>query len=213
MSFFRKKEKVFCIGQNKTATTSMEAILKSLGYKMGSQYEGEILIKEWTLRDFNKIIKLCKTADAFQDVPFSNDFTYQVLDYVFPKSKFILTIRNNKDEWYESVKRFHTKTIGKDRLPTANDLKEYRYNKKRLKGYLWETQRVKFGINESTLYDYKIYTDQYEMHNNRVKEYFRYRPNDLLIINLAEENAMEKIYTFLGVKYRGEEMIHLNASK
>lgn len=210
MSIFRKKNKVFCIGQNKTGTTTVEAVLKSLGYKMGDQSKGEMLFKEWQVRDFKNIVKLCKTADAFQDIPFSNDFTYTVLDYAFPKSKFILTVRNNKDEWYESITRFHTKLVGKNRLPTADDLKEFGY---RYKGFLWDAQQVKYGVDETTVYDYKIYTDQYELHNQRVKEYFKYRPQDLLILNLSEENAMERLYTFLGVDYNGEDMPHLNASK
>ncbi len=32
MSIFRKKTKIFCIGQNKTGTTTIESVLKSLGY-------------------------------------------------------------------------------------------------------------------------------------------------------------------------------------
>ena len=184
--------------------------MKSLGYKLGNQAKGESLVNEWAVRDFKNIVKLCKTADAFQDIPFSFDFTYTVLDYAFPDSKFILTVRNNKDEWYESLTRFHTKIVGKDRLPTADDLKEFAY---RYKGFLWYAQQVHFDIDETTVYDYKIYTDQYEMHNYRVKEYFKYRPEDLLILNLSEDNAMEKLYTFLGVKYDGEAMPHLNASK
>lgn len=210
MSLFRKKNKVFCIGQNKTGTTSVEAVLKILGYKLGDQIKGEMLINDWAIRDFRNIINLCKTADAFQDVPFSNDFTYTVLDYAFPKSKFILTIRNSKDEWYESLTRFHTKIVGKNRLPTVDDLKEFNY---RYKGFLWEAQKIKYGIDETTLYNYKIYTDQYEMHNYRVKEYFKYRLNDLLVLNLSEDNAMEKLYEFLGFKYNGENMPHMNNSK
>lgn len=210
MSLFRKKQKVFCIGQNKTGTTSIEAVLRSLGYKMGNQRKGELLLKEWAVRDFKNIVKLCKTADAFQDIPFSNNFTYEVLDYTFPKSKFILTVRDNKDEWYESITRFHTKLIGKGRLPTADDLKEFNYI---YNGYLWESQMLKYGIDETTVYDYKTYTDIYEQYNLRVEEYFKYRPDDLLILNVAEENAMEKIYRFLGFAYNGEIMEHLNASK
>jgi len=210
MFILRKKNKVFCIGQNKTGTTTIEAVLKSLGYKIGDQRKGELLIKDWAVRDFKNIVKLCKTADAFQDVPFSNDFTYTVLDYTFPNSKFILTVRNDKDEWYESLTRFHTKLVGKGRLPTADDLKAFKY---RYKGFVWDAMQVKYGIDETTLYDYKIYTDQYDMHNQRVIEYFKYRPNDLLVLNVAEENAMEKLYTFLGIPYDGEIMPHLNVSK
>ena len=84
MSLFRKKVKVFCIGENKTGTTTVEAVLASLGYKIGSQEKGERLLRAWAVRNFEPIVKLCKTADAFQDIPFSSDFTYEILDYVFP---------------------------------------------------------------------------------------------------------------------------------
>lgn len=209
MSLFRKKTKIFCIGQNKTGTTTISSVLKKLGYKIGSQAKAEVLISEWAKRDFRNIIKLCKTADAFQDVPFSNEFTYIILDYVFPNAKYILTVRSNKDEWYESLIRFHTKIAGKGRLPTAEDLKEYGY---RYKGFLWDVQKIKYGIDETTLYDYEIYTNKYDAYNRGVKEYFKCRPNDLLTINVADADAMARIYAFLGLKYNGENMPHLNKS-
>jgi hypothetical protein len=210
MKFFRKKTKVFCIGQNKTGTTSIEAVLKLLDYQMGNQAVGEALVTEWGDRDFKNIIKLVKSADAFQDVPFSNNFTYIILDYVFPKSKFILTVRDDKDTWYNSLTRFHTKLLKTDGLPTVDDLKKFPY---RYKGWLWDGNRLKFGIDESELYDYKIYTDHYESYNNTVKEYFYHRPNDLLIINLKDKDVMKRLYKFLDIPYNGEELPHLNASK
>jgi len=210
MGFLKKKDKVFCIGQNKTGTTSVKEVLKRLGYRIGDQAKAELLIHDWAKRDFKKIVKFCRTADAFQDIPFSNDFTYEILDYAFPDSKFILTVRNSKDEWFESLKRFHTKLIGKGRLPTADDLKAYSY---RYKGWMWENMQLKYGIDETSLYDYEIYTDQYEKHNQRVTEYFKYRQDDLLVVNLAEEDAIERLYAFLGVSYDGSEMPHLNQSK
>ncbi|WP_415408327.1 sulfotransferase [Sulfurovum sp. CS9] len=156
------------------------------------------------------MVKFCKSADAFQDIPFSNDFTYEILDYVFPDSKFILTVRDSKDEWFESMKRFHTKLIGKERLPTADDLKVYPY---RYKGWMWENVQLKYGIDETSLYNYKIYTDQYERHNQAVIEYFKYRPDDLLVLNLSDDDAMKGLYEFLGFKYDGSVIPHLNQSK
>ncbi len=89
---------------------------------------------DWAQRKFNNIVSYCKTADAFQDVPFSNDYTYQVMDYAFPNSKFILTVRNSSEEWYESLTQFHAKMIGKNRIPTADDLKQFSY---RETGWVW----------------------------------------------------------------------------
>ncbi len=209
MQFYKRKRKVFCIGQNKTGTTSVESVLKQLGYKMGKQAKAELLIHDWAKRDFKKIVKFCRSADAFQDIPFSNDFTYEILDYAFSDSKFILTVRNNKDEWFDSIKRFHTKLIGKERLPTADDLKNFPYC---YKGWMWENMQLKYGIDEVTLYDHKIYTDQYERYNQTVREYFKYRPDDLLVLNLADSDAMKKLHDFLGFDFDGSKMPHLNKS-
>src|SRR3954452_13281738 len=145
----RQKAKVFCIGSGKTGTTSIGAAMKSLGFELGVQSTGELLIEEWARRDFRPIIEFCRTADAFQDIPFSLDYTYVVLDQEFPGSKFVLTVRKNADEWYGSLARFHTKIVGTGQLPTAADLKAFPYLKP---GWLWRTQELVYGCDESNVY-------------------------------------------------------------
>ncbi len=203
-------KKIFCIGRNKTGTTSIEQILKEFGYKVGIQSDAELLIHDWAVRDFRRIIKYCETADAFQDVPFSLDYTYQVLDYAFPGAKFILTVRNNADEWYESLIRFHTKLLGLDHVPNANDLRNYSYHEK---GWMWQNAQYIFGVDESTLYNRDIYKAHYENYNQRVIEYFRYRTKDLLVLNLADSFAMQSLCEFLEIKYIGQSIPHLNKSR
>jgi len=96
MSAFRgPRQKIFVIGNNKTGTTSIGAALEALGFSLGNQADAELLMEDWAKRDFQRIVDYCETADAFQDVPFSLEFTYQVLDYAFPDSRFILTVRNS----------------------------------------------------------------------------------------------------------------------
>ena len=205
-----EKQKVFCVGYNKTGTTSIELALKDFGYKVGIQSEAELLMDDWAIRDFRRIVEYCNTADAFQDMPFSLDFTYQVLDYAFPGSKFILTIRNNADEWYQSLVRFHAQIMGVKGKPTMSDLKKFTY---REQGWLWRQQQNIFGANEKTLYDEEIYKSYYENHNNQVLEYFKFRPKDLLVLNLENSDSMQSLCSFLGIKYEGQKMPHLNKSK
>jgi len=180
------RNKIFVIGRNKTGTTSMLVALKSLGFKMGSQAVAELLLEDWARRDFRRIVEYCRSADAFQDVPFSLDYTYVVLDQAFPNSKFILTIRRDSSEWYDSLMRFHTRMIGKNRTPTAADLKQFRYRKPE---FLWQAAQLIYGVDESTLYDRKIYTSHYESHVKNVREYFRHRPDDLLVLNVSDPPA------------------------
>ncbi len=202
-------QKIFCVGSNKTGTTSVKRALRDFGYTIGDQKEAELLINDWAIRDFRRIVQYCKQADAYQDIPFSLGYTYQILDYAFPDSKFILTVRNNADEWYQSLIRFHSKVLGLDTLPTSDDLKNFVY---REKGYLWRVQKYVFGVDETTLYDKNLYTAYYENHNEQILAYFRFRPNDLLILNLVDEKAMRKLCNFLGIEYKGQVMPHLNQS-
>jgi len=209
MLFFRRP-KIFCIGANKTGTTSIANVFRSLGLMVGNQGRAEWLLLDWAKKDYQKIISYCRWAEAYQDIPFSYPDTYRALDAAFPGAKFILTVRNDADEWFKSLVRFHTKAIGKNRIPTADDLREFPYC---YRGFLWDAMRLRYGEDESLLYDRDLYTRCYEEHNRAVQEYFKDRPGDLLVLNVAEPDAMERLLTFLGYPYTGQKMPHMNSSK
>jgi tetratricopeptide (TPR) repeat protein len=202
--------KVFCIGRNKTGTTSLAEALVSLGLKVGLQARGEVLSRDLAQRDFKRIFELCRTADAFQDVPFSRTETFRALDAQFPGSKFILTVRDSAEQWYESLISFHTKIVNKGRLPTADDLKAFNY---RYPGFLWEAAKANYGIDETSLYDRTIYIAHYENHNRQVVDHFKDRPGDLLVLNVAEAKAMSALCAFLGVEHDGRPMPHRNKTR
>jgi hypothetical protein len=212
MSIFSifSRSKVFCVGRNKTGTTSVAEVLRQFGYAVGNQNKAEALMGDWAQRDFRRIIHYCRFADAYQDVPFSLPYTYQAVDSAFPGSKFILTVRCSAGEWYDSLTRFHSGLMGKGRLPTPDDLKEYPYAGR---GWLWRQQTLVYDVDETTLYDRQIYTQHYDQHNAQVVDYFRHRPGDLLVVNLADGDAMERLCHFLGKPYTGQTMPHLNQSK
>ena len=203
------KRKVFCIGRNKTGTTSLRAAMKLLGYKVGRQARAELFLEDWGRRDFRQIIKYCRKANFFQDIPFSLDQTFQAVDEAYPGSRFILTIRDDPLQWYESLTRFHTQLVGKGRLPTPEDLKEFPY---RYPGWLWRSQELIYGVDETTLYDRDLYMAHYEKHLESVQGYFRGREQDLLVLNLSQADAMDCLCRFLSIEARGLEMPHLNKS-
>lgn len=210
-----RNPKIFCIGRNKTGTTSLAKVLKDLGYRVGNQRRAELLMEDWGKRDFWRLIRYCHTADAFQDVPFSYGYTFQAMDAAFPASKFILTIRDSDDQWYQSLVRFHSKRleqrIGERRLPTLEDVKSDPYV---FPGYLWRVRElvgVTAGYTET--YPEQPLKDYYNWHNATVKDYFRNRPQDLLVLNLAEADAMQRLCAFLGKPYNGATMPRLNKSE
>ena len=163
-----KDKKIFCIGLHKTGTTSLEAALKNHGFLMGNQSAGEDLLEDWAIRDFKRIIDLCHTADAFQDTPFALPYTYQALDMHFSNAKFILTIRNDFEQWYRSITRFHSKLWADGvRVPTVEDLKKAPY---RYKGRAYRANRLLFNTSENDLYEKKCLQQYYENHNYAVNK-------------------------------------------
>ncbi|MDH3375801.1 MAG: hypothetical protein OEQ39_02400 [Gammaproteobacteria bacterium] len=210
MNLFRaEKKKVFVIGSNKTGTTSLGAALKNLGFRLGNQLEAELLIDDWARRDFKRLIKYCRSADAFQDIPFSLDYTFQAMDAAFPGSRFILSVRDDADTWYQSLTKFHAKRRGLDRLPTADELKSDPYV---WPGYQWHASELLYGVDENNVWNEEMYKRVYLQHIETVQAYFTYRCNDLLVINLSEADAMQKLCEFLEMPTLKEAMPKLNAS-
>lgn len=202
--------KVFCIGRNKTGTTSLAAALKILGFRVAPENEAIDLLIPWSVRDFRPIVRFCHQYDAFQDAPFSCPFTYQAVDMEFPNSKFILSIRTTADEWYESLIRYHSKLFNSTEPPNSQQLKD------RVRGYrgrMWDGQRLVFGITEETLYDAEIYKSHYLRHNVEVVDYFRHRPDSLLLLNLKECTGWEELCRFLGRPVPDTPFPHLNSSR
>lgn len=194
------KPKIFCIGTNKTGTTSLKHAMEELGFISGEQRTAENLIDDWAARDFRKLIKYCKSAEFFQDVPFSLDFTYIVLDHAFENSKFILTLRDSPEQWYHSLVHFHSKKWGKNgRLPTKEDLQNAFYI---YKGRPWHVNRLISNTPENDLYNKQMLIQKYINHNEAIKDYFSHRPEDLLILNVADEAAYSDLCQFLGVEKR-----------
>ena len=196
LKFPRNSLKIFCIGRNKTGTTSVKQALSDLGFKIGIQYKGELLIKEYSKRNFNPILNYCLTAQAFKDVPFSYPYTYIVLDQYFPKALFILTIRDDSEQWYRSLIRSQSQLFGKGEIPSKEDLLNAHYL---YKGWPWDAHRILYNVPEDDIYNEEILKNHYKTYNDSVRDYFQFK-NNLLVINVAHKNAYHQFCYFLEVK-------------
>lgn len=95
----RGKPKIFCVGRNKTGTTSLQHALLDLGISVGDQRAAEELAcRDYHRGEFAGIIAYCRTAQAFQDTPFSYPHTYRHVDAAYPGSRFILSIRDDPEQ-------------------------------------------------------------------------------------------------------------------
>jgi hypothetical protein len=203
-----KRPKVFCIGRNKTGTTSLQQALNDLGYKIGDRAAAERLIHQYAQRNFRPLVEYCRTADAFRDTPFSLPYLYQILDYAFPGSKFILSIRDNEDEWYQSLVKMYRRNLHIEGLPTKEDLLNNSYC---YKGYTWEANRIVFDTPEDDPFNERILKEHYLRHNADVIKYFQFR-DDLLVINLKETDGYAKFCDFLDAEPVYEKFPVLNQS-
>lgn len=190
---FGTAPKVFCIGRNKTGTTSLGQALKDFGFVLGNQTEAELLIHDYAQRNFEPIAAYCLGAQAFQDFPFSLPYTYIAMDYAFPGSKFILSVRKNEEEWYRSLVQFHGKRYGIEGIPSKENLQNDTY---KYKGWMWQANRIIYNTPEDDPFNEQMLKEHYLRHNEDVVRYFRHR-TDLLVLNLAEKDSYPKLCHFL----------------
>lgn len=119
-----------------------------------------------------ELMKYLKEYDALTDTPIALNF--KRLDEMYPNSKFILTIRD-LNSWLESCKKhFMTPTVLR---PWQIELRKEMYGTQ-----VWNEERFK---------------KTYFCHLEKVKEYFKNREGDLLIINIVNGDGYKKLCSFL----------------
>ncbi|EIC22591.1 glycosyltransferase [Thiorhodovibrio frisius] len=192
------ERKYFCIGRNDTGTTALKKAFAQLGFAVGDQRAAIALADQhYYGGNFSEIILYCRSAQVFQDAPFSFPETFKHLDAAYKNSKFVLTVCDDAEQWYKSLIRRHSKIYGKEgNIPTAENLKTANYYRKG-----WAYHIVKFyGTSDKDPYNKKTLIDHYNKYNQDVINYFKERSNDLLVLNLAEAGSYKKFVEFVGVK-------------
>ncbi|MEZ5524769.1 MAG: sulfotransferase [Pseudomonadales bacterium] len=167
----------------------------SLVLNLGQQH----FFDDWLKGDFTRIIDYCKSdGDAFQDIPFSLPGTFRHIDRAFPGSKFVLTIRNSADEWYNSLVSFHAKHFSESGSvpPTEKDLEEATYWRK---GFIRDYCQFVLGTPINAPYEREAAINFYNQYNQEVMEYFESRSRDLLVLNVSDEHAYSSLCSFLGL--------------
>lgn len=204
----RNKSKVFCIGLNKTGTTSIGKALEDLGYILGDEVQGQKLMYSYSNRNLRKIAKFCRTAEAFQDTPFSLKYTFIVLDNYFDNARFILSVRDSAEEWYQSLVKFHTKLLGKreGNIPKYHEMRAF---KRPFNRNLWMNMQEIYDVDKDNPYNEDKLISYYCEHNAKVKDYFKNK-NNIVVINLKNKNSYKKMCAFLGTKPKYNRFPWLN---
>jgi hypothetical protein len=201
--------KIFCIGYNKTGTTSLTELFTQNGFLVAPQEPFECNMESYFFNSYDTIVNMIKydyfQYSFFQDVPFSLPDLYKTLYENFPDSKFILTIRDNEDVWYNSLISFHKKIFKNFKNPTEIS---YTY-----KGLIFKELTQAYGAPKYNPYDYNSLTKSYLKHIENVEEFFKDKKNSLLKLNLKESDSIDKLESFLGINLDNKSIPHLNKSK
>lgn len=179
-----QQSKVFCIGFHKTGTSSLGRALRLLGYNVRRSELSDFKTPRAAQEILDFAFAQAEQYEAFRDNPWP--IVYREMDRKFFDSKFILTVRPAAN-WINSVVRH----FGAETTP----MREWIYGAGCPQG------------NE------EIYLARYERHNREVIDYFRERPNDLLIMDLTENEGWEKLCRFLGKEIPGAPFPHVHKAE
>jgi hypothetical protein len=135
---------------------------------------------DYSRKAFEMALPFVEQYDAFRDPPWSK--IYKELDKKYPGNKFILTLRPT-EKWIKSAADYFTR---------PNPMKEWYFGSGIAKG------------NEDT------WIARYERHNKEVLEYFKDRPDDLLVMQLTEGESWEKLCPFLHKDFPAIDFPHKN---
>lgn len=164
--------KIFCIGLNKTGTSSLHRALQDLGFK--SQHFGGPPIRkavERAISEEKPLLTYLPEADAYSDIQ-RLSVNFERLDGEYPGSKFILTTRP-VEGWVDSRRRHVERNL------EAKARGEY-------DGTFLEIETEKWH-------------DLFEQHHRAVAEYFEGR-DDFIEFRVTDGDGYEKLCPFLGVK-------------
>lgn len=199
--------KLFCIGFNKTATTSLEEVLRRSGLRLPKQLEQERLLAPVIESDcYERLRGFIADYDAFQDLPFSMFNTYILCDALFPGSKFILTSRD-PDTWVDSyIRHYRTafglqgdETLTEDSFHGKVQYLERGYVHRVMRRLLIESHAGQPVVRWDLAFDRDFLIDIYQRRNAEIRSYFKQRPGDLMELDLSAESDTGRLLGFLGI--------------
>ena len=208
--------KCFCIGSNKTATTSLDGIMQNvLGFK-SNQAEVETYASIQCMKgNYRPLKQIIDEYDFHKDIPASQGNTYAILDAIFPKSKFILTTRE-ATSWSKSFATFYAKyfydALLKDK---SNQLSQ---EQTQFPGYgaswvmhYWKAeldilreQSIEAGSRETGQRQIsgnaeflQAISRKFDQRNQEIINFFALRKKDLFVIDIAKSKSIAGLIEFL----------------
>lgn len=103
--------KVFCIGYNKTGTTTMGKAFGLLGYR-NSSFNRRVWRKLYLQGNIEAVVRYTSRFESFDDLPWLREDMIPLLDQRFPGSRFVYLFRE-ESSWKRSYKQWSYQVTGK----------------------------------------------------------------------------------------------------
>jgi Sulfotransferase domain/N-terminal domain of galactosyltransferase len=189
--------RVFGVGMQRTGTTSLHHAFQTLG------------LDSWHWNSNRQAWRIFAEMNSLGRSPLLEQFyclcdnpipiLYQKLDLAYPNSKFILTMLE-EETWIRAIK--------------------FLWDPNRSPHYDWDRQPFSHRIHEALYgrrdFDREVFLARYRRHNSEVVEYFKSRPQDLLVMPMSELNSQqcwEKLCGFLGKPVPSVPYPHANRER
>ena len=163
--------------------------MQKISLKVCDQQKGEAQLRNWSNGEYTHIINMAKEPNGFQGLCWNLPNIPQLMHSIYPDALFLLTVRSNADEWYNSLKRF---------VAVAN-----KFN---IGGCgVDEVHKI---IYNATLNEADKLKKHYNDYNETMRNYFITNKANFLELNLADKDSSKKLCDFVGIEFT--EVGHFN---
>jgi hypothetical protein len=171
--------RVFGVGMHKTATVSLHKAFEALGIR--SAHWPSAHWAKAVYREMNEVGRSATLEKVYAACDLPLTLLYQQLDKAYPGSKFVLTVRD-EDKWVESVRKHWN--------PATNPFRDQ-----------WDTDPFTHRVHQVLYgrqdFDAETMLARYRRHNQEVRDYFRGRPQDLLVMDFDQGAGWYELCGFL----------------
>jgi hypothetical protein len=212
----KSRDKIFCIGYNKSGSSSLAYSIQELGFSLMDLSAGERLLPSYTKSNlystdiFSKeLLSFSESADLFKDVPFSLPNVWRIIYDGYPDAKFILSVRDSSEQWFKSITNFHASFATLTSWKSVNEVK-YCYTKTNSTNSFLYDYMISINGKSKEPYNKATLIASYNKHNDEVVSFFKNKPN-FIMINVAKDDDYIRLCKFLGKESKLTKFLHIQS--
>lgn len=198
------RQKIICLGLNKTGTTSFQKDLEQLGYNFLPTNIGTLkVLPDVYHNDFNSLYSVLDNPkfNAYRDLPFALPNIHEKIFEYRPNDIYVLTVRQNADVWVKSVIKHYGWIINHKNSYISDELFDY-YDGPEIVRFSNFSKPLfdSWGVETFNDVENKL-KNAYITHNNSVIKFFNERNvKNFIVLDVSKENELKRFTNWLRIK-------------